>query len=213
MRTGFKDALRLVLTEDASTIGKAINQGDLDVLHPDFSKMQFTRQPIRWHPEGDVAKHTELVLLSAIKHTRVTIFQHQVMLRLAALFHDLGKVATFRTKEDGQPSFYGHEKVSGKQFKEVFYANDPLGDDPLNQFYKTITWLIENHMRMHIIDKMRSVKIAELVNNPFFPLLYVLAVCDEEGRFGKHTSVGLKYKTALEKAKNDLDPNLRWTQI
>lgn len=43
----------------------------------------------------------------------------EVTLRLAALFHDLGKPATFSMGEDGQGHFYGHPKVSAALAEQI----------------------------------------------------------------------------------------------
>lgn len=51
----------------------------------------------------DVLTHTALV----VEHVAP-----QLSLRLAALFHDCGKPATFTLDDAGQGHFYGHEKVS-----------------------------------------------------------------------------------------------------
>ena len=54
-------------------------------------------------------------------HTAVAVdhVPPDLKLRLAALFHDIGKPATFFMGEDGQGHFYGHPKVSAQLAEEI----------------------------------------------------------------------------------------------
>ena len=54
-------------------------------------------------------------------HTAVAVdhVPPDLKIRLAALFHDIGKPATFSMGEDGQGHFYGHPKVSAQLAEEI----------------------------------------------------------------------------------------------
>lgn len=54
----------------------------------------------------DIGEHSFL----ALKHTP----SEDPLVRLAALFHDIGKVATVKTAPDGNVTFYNHDVVGGK---------------------------------------------------------------------------------------------------
>ena len=43
----------------------------------------------------------------------------RLCLRLAALFHDVGKLNTKRIDEDGIAHFYGHDKEGAKQTQQI----------------------------------------------------------------------------------------------
>jgi putative nucleotidyltransferase with HDIG domain len=64
----------------------------------------------------------------------------KISVRLAALFHDVGKPATRELTENGA-TFYGHDKLSAKMaskaLKRLKYANDTMDD---------VTKLISRHM-------------------------------------------------------------------
>ncbi|MBN1499428.1 MAG: CCA tRNA nucleotidyltransferase [Spirochaetes bacterium] len=72
--------------------------------------------------------------------------KNQPYIRLAALFHDIGKVATRRTGSDGDGTFYNHEMVGGRItesiMKRLKFSNDDIS--------KTVN-LVMNHM-FHYTD-------------------------------------------------------------
>jgi len=86
------------------------------------------------HQEGDVLKHTLLVLKSA---------KPGVENQLAALLHDVGKPAT-QNVMDGLIRFIGHEKVSGEIAEAVMRR---LKFDLST--VKKVRKMVENHMRPH----------------------------------------------------------------
>lgn len=49
----------------------------------------------------------------------VTQIEPRLELRLAALFHDIGKVRTREFTPDGKVTFYGHDRVGGRMFRKI----------------------------------------------------------------------------------------------
>lgn len=101
------------------------------------------------HHDKDVFRHT----LSVVDNTPV-----EINVRLAALFHDIGKVHCFTIDDNGQGHFYGHENISGNISKEILKR---LKFD--NKTIDTISHLIYEHMRMCDSNKSHSVK--KFINN------------------------------------------------
>jgi hypothetical protein len=114
--------------------------------------MELTQQSALHHPEGNVFIHTALTHYDVGFRTNFKNME----IRAAALFHDTGKVLTTRDHGGGKVTAYGHETESlkfAKQFVPVFYpdANHEL-----------VYYIIENHMRIKLIDRMRPVKVRAL---------------------------------------------------
>src|SRR6056297_456790 len=79
------------------------SSGVLEQILPEVSELQTIEQSPKWHPEGDVLTHT-IKTLKLLK-------DESVILKWAALFHDLGKVST-TVEEDAGITSKGHEKES-----------------------------------------------------------------------------------------------------
>ena len=64
-----------------------------------------------------------------------------IVLRLAALLHDVGKPRARRVEADGRPTFYSHEKLSAAMTEEILMRLKlPLA------VIKEVTHLVANHM-------------------------------------------------------------------
>ncbi len=84
-------------------------------------------------------------------HHDLTVFEHTLEVldntpkvlevRLAALFHDIGKPYTFKLDENGIGHFYGHEKISTEIAKEVLTRLNFS-----NELIKNTLVLISGHM-------------------------------------------------------------------
>ncbi len=93
------------------------------------------------HPHKDVFEHTLKVL------ERAVLLEEDgpdLVLRLAALLHDIGKPRTRRHEPDGGVSFHHHEvvgaKMARKRLKELTYGRDVVD---------AVALLTELHLRFH----------------------------------------------------------------
>ena len=96
------------------------------------------------HPEGNVLKHTIAVTNRALKTGDIDF-------ALAALFHDIGKDETAGIHpKHGYITHWGHEHVSAKLVKKYGKWIKSMGGNVLD-----IYWMVKQHMRMKVFDKMR----------------------------------------------------------
>ncbi|MCX5387569.1 CCA tRNA nucleotidyltransferase [Streptomyces sp. NBC_00083] len=93
------------------------------------------------HRHKDVYEHSLIVLDQAID---LEENGPDLVLRLAALLHDIGKPRTRRFESDGRVSFHHHEVVGAKMTKKrmsaLKYSNDMVKD---------VSQLVELHLRFH----------------------------------------------------------------
>ena len=96
------------------------------------------------HHHKDVYEHSLTVLTQAIEweKKRFPDAPPNVVLRLAALLHDIGKPATRRFEPGGAVSFYHHDvvgaKLAKKRLRELRFDNDTIS---------AVSELIELHLR------------------------------------------------------------------
>jgi putative nucleotidyltransferase with HDIG domain len=74
------------------------------------------------------------------------------ILKLTALFHDVGKPATRRVKEDGEATFYNHENRGASLFKSMCLRL-LMG----RRAVRTGTSLIRHHMRLLSLSRMEEI--------------------------------------------------------
>ena len=112
------------------------------------------------HPEGNVLKHTIAVTNRALKTGDIDF-------ALAALFHDIGKdeTAALHPKK-GFWTHYGHEHVSAKLVKKYAKWIKSQGGNVLDIYY-----IVKQHMRMKVFDKMKWTKQDKLSKFRAFPKL------------------------------------------
>lgn len=113
------DELRRILCELASPSHafeflKESNQ--LCIFEP-IAMLRGVPQDPRWHPEGDVYRHTMMVVDCAAKIAASLSDEDREILLFAALCHDLGKVETTQSV-DGRIRSLGHEAKSAHRTRE-----------------------------------------------------------------------------------------------
>jgi poly(A) polymerase len=90
----------------------------------------------------DVYEHSLTVLTQAIDLERSRGHEPDLVLRLAALLHDIGKPATRRIEAGGVVTFHHHDvvgaKLSTKRMRALRFSNDTIG---------SVARLIELHLR------------------------------------------------------------------
>jgi poly(A) polymerase len=93
------------------------------------------------HRHKDVYEHSLTVLEQAMA---LEDGEPDLVLRLAALLHDIGKPKTRRFEKDGRVSFHHHEVVGAKMTRQrlakLKYPNEVIKD---------VTRLVELHLRFH----------------------------------------------------------------
>lgn len=135
-------------------------------------------QRVDKHPEGNVLKHTIMVVNRSIKEDDIDI-------AIAAMFHDIGKDETAGIHpKKGHITHFGHEKVSASLVKKYKKFIEDVGGNTANVFY-----IVKNHMRYKQLSDMRPVKQNKLKSFRAF---------DKLGKFSKHDKGGLGESKEIE---------------
>ncbi len=124
---------KLVVTDDPSAGLWFVNDTGLaDMFLPELSSMRLEQDPI--HRHKDVLSHTIAVVAKA---------RNELKVRLAALFHDVGKPKTRSIGGNGV-SFHHHEVVGARmtrdRMKALRFSNEMVSD---------VTQLVYLHLRFH----------------------------------------------------------------
>ena len=96
--------------DTASRLREAVRSGRMDEIVPEFSVLQMEQDPD--HRHKDVLAHTIAV---------VGMAPDDLLVRLAALFHDIGKPRT-RSYEHGEVTFRNHEAVGANMTRKRLRA-------------------------------------------------------------------------------------------
>ncbi|QAU53448.1 CCA tRNA nucleotidyltransferase [Corynebacterium pelargi] len=115
-----------------------VDTGLADVVYPEISALRLTQDEHRQHK--DVYEHSLTVLRQAVELEE----NPDLVLRWAALTHDIGKPATREFHENGRVSFHQHEVVGAKmvrkRMRKLKYSK---------QMVKDVSQLVFLHMRFH----------------------------------------------------------------
>jgi poly(A) polymerase len=86
--------------------------GLMRVILPELETMKGCEQPPQFHPEGDVFKHTRIML---------ELLPAEVSLPLvfSVLLHDIGKPRTSSVDENGRIRFNGHDRIGAEMTEEL----------------------------------------------------------------------------------------------
>jgi putative nucleotidyltransferase with HDIG domain len=161
------ELVRMLESPNKGFIAALDNAGLLDVIMPFIAKTKGVPQHPVHHPEGDVFTHISMVVDNTTNAPLVV--------RLAALLHDIGKPATYDFN-GGKHSFHGHEEVGARMAKLI------LEDLKFPTTIVTdVVWLVRNHMIHNFMERRRPKQLA-LMEHPLFEQLLALHEADCMGR-------------------------------
>ncbi|GAA4351045.1 CCA tRNA nucleotidyltransferase [Angustibacter luteus] len=119
-----------------------VDTGLADVFLPELPALQLEID--EHHRHKDVYEHSLTVLDQAIALEDDVVPGPDLVLRLAALLHDIGKPATRRFESGGGVSFHHHEvvgaKLTAKRLKALRFDSSTV---------KQVSRLVELHLRFH----------------------------------------------------------------
>lgn len=161
-------------------LGRAIHlmkgMGLLKYVLPEVDALRGVKQDTRHHAEGDVFKHTMMVL----QHAKPTIEG-----QMAALLHDIGKPAT--QKFIGEKiQFLGHEEVGAEMAEAVLRR---LKFDRATT--KRITSIIKHHLRPHFLYNATGKAIRKFVRDVGEELVEAILDNAEADGLGRIPSVNM----------------------
>ena len=139
----------------------------LSYVLPELVACKGVPQPADYHHEGDVWEHI-LACSRAFTH------EHDIDVRLAALFHDCGKAQTFSLQE--RIRFDHHASVSAGLTQAVL---DRLQCSKMRR--EKICWLIQHHMMMGSFEGMPEERQGHWYYHPWFSELLQLMWLDIAG--------------------------------
>jgi poly(A) polymerase len=126
----------------AAGIALLVDTGVADQVIPEVAALRLESDEHFRHK--DVYQHSLTVLTQAIELEDRYGLQPDIVLRLAALLHDIGKPRTRSRLPDGRVAFHHHEvvgaKMARKRLSALRYRNDIVKD---------VSRLVELHLRFH----------------------------------------------------------------
>lgn len=132
------------------------SSGLMGAVLPELTAMKGCEQPPQFHPEGDVFKHTRIML---------ELLPAEVSLPLvfSVLFHDIGKPPTFGVDENGRIRFNGHDRI-GAEMTELAMQRLRFSRAEMEATVE----MVRQHMVFKDVPKMRVAKLKRFMARPTF---------------------------------------------
>ena len=123
---------------------------------PELEAMKGCAQPPQFHPEGDVFRHTRLML---------DLLPDEVSLPLvlSVLFHDIGKPPTSSVDEAGRIRFNGHDRL-GAEMTETLMQRLRFSRAEIDATVEAV----RQHMVFKDVPNMRVAKLKRFMARPTF---------------------------------------------
>src|SRR5450432_3386811 len=130
--------------------------GLMQQVLPELEAMKGCAQPPQFHPEGDVFRHTRLML--GLLPNDVSL-----PLVLSVLFHDIGKPSTSSVDEAGRIRFNGHDRV-GAEMTEALMQRLRFSRAEIDATVEAV----RQHMVFKDVPNMRLAKLKRFMARPTF---------------------------------------------
>lgn len=123
---------------------------------PELDKMKGCEQPPQFHPEGDVFKHTRIMLELLPKEASLPLV-------FSVLFHDIGKPPTSIVDEEGRIRFNGHDRL-GAEMTEAIMERLRFSRAEIDGTVEAV----RQHMVFKDVPNMRVAKLKRFMARPTF---------------------------------------------
>lgn len=131
------------------------SMGLLEHILPEVAAMKGVEQPQAFHPEGDVFRHTALVLSHLPQNANE-------LLAWAALLHDVGKPSTFERADRIRFNLHHSvgEEIADQICRRLHFSNNER---------KAIMNLVARHMQFMNVREMRPARLRRMLGAEDFP--------------------------------------------
>jgi tRNA nucleotidyltransferase/poly(A) polymerase len=123
---------------------------------PEIEAMKGCQQPPQFHPEGDVFRHTRLMLGLLPEEVSVPLV-------LSVLFHDIGKPPTASVDENRRIRFNGHDRIGAEMTEEIMqrlrFSRAEID---------ATVEAVQQHMVFKDVPRMRIAKLKRFMARPTF---------------------------------------------
>lgn len=168
---------------------------DTGLMHeilPEFEILRDTVQDKQWHPEGNVDRHTVMVMEALVGEP--------IELQLAGMFHDIGKPEV--TEIEGERvSSKGHAKAGSKITREIMkrmkFSNDMI---------EAVAELVYDHMKMITVTEMKKSSQKRFFAQDNFDMLFKLHKADRMGGCNRTETVDAVNALLEEYSKESIKP-------
>jgi len=155
--------------------------GLLQHILPEIVELDDLPQTEKHHPEGNVFKHS----LQALR----VADSSDPMVNLGILFHDVGKLDTQSSDETGW-HYHGHEAAGMERINKIAKR---LKLD--NNTKNCLKYVSEHHMKVHDLWKMKGSKVMNIMDSPYWDVLYKVSEADTKSRLHAFNPVRWKRVT------------------
>ena len=123
---------------------------------PEVDAMKGCEQPPQFHPEGDVFKHTRIML-------ELLPAEASLPLVFSVLFHDIGKPPTSMVDLEGRIRFNGHDRI-GAEMTEAIMERLRFSRAEIDATVEAV----RQHMVFKDVPNMRVAKLKRFMARPTF---------------------------------------------
>jgi poly(A) polymerase len=162
------EEMAMIMTEGGSARGieMLIESGLATVVMPELLALSTCPQPANFHPEGDVYRHTRLMLSMLPRGCTET-------LAYGTLLHDIAKPRCFSIAPDGKMTYYGHTDQGATMAIDILSR---MRRSRANQ--DRVAYLVRDHLRLTMAPRMRPATLKRMILQDGFDELMQLAMLD-----------------------------------
>lgn len=158
-----------------------VNWEKLETI-PQFDKLKSTKRSTKWHKEGNVYIHVQLVTQEMEKLLGRNLIEKGstswIMCMSAALCHDLGKAETTKWSVEKQDWTTKNHGVVGERItRSLFYDEDIV-------LREKVCYMVRHHMALHHVfdDEKKTRKKLIKLSHGIVPIKYMLFLKNADSR-------------------------------